>query len=127
KERIGKDRLCHQLWREQYFLLVRLVVGNDRTPPDLAACSGSRRDGHKMRDITGHVYISTDQVVVFEKVVTVIYPQHDGAGNIQCRTATDPYDRVPVGGIVGIGAFVHIRLHGIFMDVAEYLYRQALP
>jgi hypothetical protein len=51
---------------------VRIIIGNDRTSPDLTACAcrGGHRD--EMRYIVGDKYITSNKIIILKKIFAVM-------------------------------------------------------
>ncbi len=62
----------------------------------------------KVRYIVGDVHVAADQVVVLKKILPVMNSQYDGPGHIQRSPSANSNNRIPFGGIVNIGALVHV-------------------
>ena len=65
------------------------IIRNDRASPYFASGAGRRRNGNKMRDVIGDIYITANKVIIFKKVFAMIYPKHNCPCNIQCSATAN--------------------------------------
>ena len=122
QQRVRINDLRQKLGRKEYALTMGIIFRYDRTPPHLAARAAGSRHGNKIRDFLRNILIPADEVVIVEEVPVMMDTQSNGPGHIHGGSAADADDRVPVARLERLAALLHIRLHGVLMDVGKYFH-----
>ncbi len=75
-----------------------------------------------MRHLIGHIDITPDKIIIFKQVFAVVDSEYNSPCYIQGSTSTDADDTIPMGKIIDLSSFIHIRLDRIFMNVEKYFF-----
>src|SRR5450432_531045 len=123
EQRVCENDTRQEFRRKKNFFLVCFIVRNNRASSHFTSGTCRCWNSNKRGNVICHKYITALQIIVLEKIFTMIYAKSDGSCHIQGSSTTNSDGTIPFFLIKNIGSLINIRLHRILMDLIKSFYR----